>query len=114
MTSTDGLSLWTRRADLRLVSNELLAGLTPVDVITYAYEAMQGVVNRYHLAGFPPDVLITVPTDACLSLDFQRAAPMVELGRELTADALEAFETRPLPTLSLKPPIRVASDADWR
>ena len=90
MTSAANLSLWTRRADLRLVSNELPAGLTPVDVITYAYEAMQGVVNRYRLAGFPPDVLITVPKDACRTLDFHRAAPMVELGREFTADTLEA------------------------
>ena len=77
---------------------ELPAGLTPVDVITYAYEAMQGVVNRYRLAGFPPDILITVPKDACRTLDFHRAAPMVELGRELTADALEAFDARHAPT----------------
>jgi NTE family protein len=79
-------------------SDELPGGLTPVDVMTYAYEAMQGVVNRYRLAGFPPDVLITVPKDACRTLDFHRAAPMVELGRELTADALEAFEARQAPT----------------
>jgi NTE family protein len=69
-------------------------------VIIYAFEAMQGVVNRYRVDGFPPHVVITIPTDACRSLDFQRAAPMVELGRELTADALEAFETRPSQTPS--------------
>ena len=69
-----------------------------VDVITYAYEAMQGVVNRYPLAGFPPAVLITIPNDAWPQLSTR--PPMVELGRELTADALEAFETRPSQTPS--------------
>jgi len=41
----------------------------------YAYEAMQGVVNRYRLAGFPPDVLITVPKDACRTLAFSTRRP---------------------------------------
>ena len=100
MTSPANLRLGARRAELRLASNELPAGLTPVDVITYAYEATQGVVNRYRLAGSRPTSLITVPKDACRTLIFQRAAPMVELGRELTADALEAFEARPAPTPS--------------
>ena len=88
MTSTANLSLGARRTELRFVSNELPAGLMLVDVITYTYEAMEGVVNRYRLAGFPSAVLITIPKDACRS--FQRAAPMVELGREFTADTLEA------------------------
>jgi predicted acylesterase/phospholipase RssA len=78
-------------------------------VITYAYEAMQAVVNRYRLAGFPPDVLITVPKDGCRTLGFQRAAPTVELGRELTAHALEAFEARPAPT----PSSPSSTCADW-
>ncbi len=77
------------------LDSELPVKLTGLDVITYAYEAMQGVVNRYRLAGFPPDILITVPKEACRLLDFHRAAAMVELGRELTAEALEAFEARP-------------------
>ncbi len=30
-----------------------------------ALEAMQDVVGRYRLAGYPPDSLITVPKDDC-------------------------------------------------
>jgi hypothetical protein len=38
--------------------------------------------------------------DACRTLHFQRAAPNGRTRRELTADALEAFEVRPAPTPS--------------
>jgi NTE family protein len=33
-----------------------------------------------------------IPMDACRTLDYHRAALMVELGRTLTADALDEFE----------------------
>lgn len=72
----------------------LPVGLTGLEVMSYAFDAVQGVVNRFRLAGFPPDVLITVSKDACRTLDFHSAAPMVELGRELTTAALDAFEAR--------------------
>ncbi len=59
------------------------------DVMTLSLEAMQTVLTRYRLAGLPPDVLVTVPKDACRSLDFHRAAEVIELGRTLTAQALD-------------------------
>lgn len=65
-------------------------GLTKFDVMSQSLEAMQEVVTRYRLAGFPPDLLITVPKDACRTLDFHRARVMIELGRRLTSDALDA------------------------
>ncbi|HSO98895.1 MAG TPA: patatin-like phospholipase family protein [Solirubrobacteraceae bacterium] len=77
--------------------NDLPAGITPMDVMIYALEAMQGVVSRYCLAGYPPDILITVPKDACRTLDYHRAPLMVELGRRLTADALGEFEAARTP-----------------
>jgi NTE family protein len=42
---------------------------------------MQRILNSYRLAGFPPDILITVPKDACRTLDSHLAIPTVELGR---------------------------------
>ena len=53
-------------------------------------EAMQSVLTRYRLAGNPPDVLVTIPKNACRTLDFHRAREMIELGRTLTGDALDA------------------------
>ncbi len=67
----------------------LPAGLGRFDVMNQSLEAMQSVLTRYRLAGNPPDVLVTVPKDACRSLDFHRASDMIELGRELTVAALD-------------------------
>lgn len=68
---------------------EYAAGLTKFDVMQLSLDAMQSVVMRYRVAGFPPDLLVSIPKDACGSLDFHRAEAMIELGRTLTAEALE-------------------------
>jgi NTE family protein len=68
---------------------ELPAGLGRFDVMNLSIEAMQSVLARYRFAGNPPDVLVQVPKDACRSLDFHRASEMIELGRTLTAEALD-------------------------
>ena len=60
------------------------------DVVGLSMDAMQGLISRYRMAGLPPDVLVTVPVGAARSLDFHRAAEMIELGRTLTAEALDA------------------------
>jgi NTE family protein len=39
---------------------------------------------------YPPDRLIEVPRTACRSLDFHRADELIDVGRELTARALDA------------------------
>lgn len=59
------------------------------DVVGLSMDAMQGIVTRYRMAGLPPDVLVTVPVSAARSLDFHRAAEMIDLGRKLTAEALD-------------------------
>lgn len=65
-------------------------GLRTLDVMELSLDAMQSVVTRYRLAGYPPDLLITVPKDACRTLDFHRAPEMIALGRDLAIKALEA------------------------
>lgn len=67
----------------------LPSGLSKFDVMTQSLEAMQSVLSRYRLAGYPPDVLVGVPKDSCRSLDFHRGREMIELGRSLTGDALD-------------------------
>lgn len=74
----------------RAAVGALPSGLTKFDVMSQSLEAMQEAVTRYRLAGFPPDLLVTVPKDACRTLDFHRAGAMIELGRRLTTDALDA------------------------
>src|SRR5690606_40980015 len=59
------------------------------DLMYHSLDAMQSVLVRYRLAGYPPDVLITVPRDACRSLEFHRAEEMIALGRELAERELD-------------------------
>lgn len=79
----------------------LPAGLGKFDVMNYALQVMQDVIGRVRLAGFPPDVLVEVPRDACGTLEFHRAEMMIEMGRRLTTEALDEFEAGP--TCSLAP-----------
>ncbi len=74
------------------------AGLGRFDVMNQSLEAMQRLLTRYRLAGDQPDVLITVPKDACRTLDFHRASEMIALGRELTVGALDRGSTTTSPS----------------
>jgi NTE family protein len=65
------------------------AGLGMLDVIDLSIDAMQSLVTRYRLAAYPPDLLISVPRAACRTLDFHKANEMIDLGRQLAAEALE-------------------------
>jgi NTE family protein len=84
--------------DAEPLFDDLPHGLGKGDVIAQSIEAMQTVLSRYRLAGYPPDVLVSVPRDACRSLDFHRAAAMIELGRTATEDALDAAGLEPVRT----------------
>jgi NTE family protein len=64
-------------------------GLRTRDVMQLALDAMQSAITRYRLAGYPPDLLITVPRAACRTLDFHRAEEMIALGRERATEALD-------------------------
>ena len=70
-------------------------GLTLTDVASMSLDTMSALVNRFRLAAQPPDVLVEVPLDAAKTLDFHRAQELIELGRGLTATALDAFEDAP-------------------
>jgi NTE family protein len=48
---------------------------------------------RHQLATYPPDLLIEVPRSACRSLDFHRAAEVIDLGHELAAQALDTLKS---------------------
>lgn len=68
---------------------ETMPSLGMRDVVSLSLDAAQGALTRYSLAAHAPDVLITVPKDACRTLDFHRAAELVDLGRDLARQALD-------------------------
>lgn len=71
------------------VFGTLPPGLRTFDVMELSLEAMQSLVTRYRLAGYAPDLLISIPKNACRTLDFHKAGEMIELGRELAGKALD-------------------------
>lgn len=60
-----------------------------LDLLTMSFDTMSALISRYRMAGNPPDVLVTVPSNAVRTLDFHRAAEMIDLGRRLTTEALD-------------------------
>ena len=63
------------------------------EVMNRTIDIAQAALARHQLASHPPDLLIEVPRVACRSLDFHRAAELVEVGRELAARALDAAKS---------------------
>nr|WP_207949667.1 patatin-like phospholipase family protein [Mycobacterium eburneum] len=60
------------------------------EVMNRTIDIAQAALTRHHLAMYPPDLLIEVPRTTCRSLDFHRAAEVIDVGRELAATALDA------------------------
>ena len=69
---------------------ELPPKLRTLEVMELSLDALQSVVARYRLAGYPPDLTIRIPKNVARTLDFHRAAEMIELGRAATKEALAA------------------------
>lgn len=61
-------------------------------VMNRTIDIAQAALARHQMATYPPDLLIEVPRSACRSLDFHRAAEMIDLGHELAAAALDAMD----------------------
>ncbi|MHC3002647.1 patatin-like phospholipase family protein [Gordonia metallireducens] len=66
-----------------------------VEVLSRSLDIMQEALTRYQVAGYPPDVLIRVPRRAVRTMDFHKATEMIDLGRELTAKALDDLPELP-------------------
>ena len=62
------------------------------EVMNRTIDIAQAALARHTLAAYPPDVLIEVPRSACRSLEFHRAAEVIDIGRELAATVLDELE----------------------
>jgi len=60
--------------------NPTLYDTTLFDIITKSMETMQSKITRLQLAAYSPDVIITVPRNACSFYEFYRAEEMIEIG----------------------------------
>jgi NTE family protein len=62
------------------------------EVMNRTIDIAQAALARHTLAAYPPDVLVEVPRTACRSLEFHRAAEVIDIGRELAVAVLDELE----------------------
>ena len=62
------------------------------EVMNRTIDIAQAALARHPLATYPPDLLIEVPRTACRSLEFHRAAEVIDIGHELAAQALDTLK----------------------
>jgi NTE family protein len=63
-----------------------------MDILLSSVEAMQSSLSEYKIAGYPPDLSITIPKEICSFYEFHRAAEMIEAGRQIARERLSAME----------------------
>lgn len=63
-----------------------------IELMSRSLSTMHGYMAQVQLAENPPDLLISVPDDACSIYEFWRAREMIELGRQSARRVLDHFE----------------------
>lgn len=58
------------------------------ELFARSLDTVQETITRLKLAAQPPDLLITIPRNACAFYEFQRASELIALGRLRTREAL--------------------------
>ena len=58
------------------------------ELFARALDTVQETITRLKLAAEPPDLLITIPRNACAFYEFHRADELIEIGRQRTREAL--------------------------
>lgn len=63
-----------------------------LDLFARSLDVVQETLTRYKLAAQPPDLLISIPRNVCAFYEFQRAAEVIEIGRQRTREALARWQ----------------------
>ncbi|SHF22825.1 NTE family protein [Marinomonas polaris DSM 16579] len=64
-----------------------------LQTINMMFETMQESLTQYKLAGYPPDLLISIPKDISGFYEFWRAKELVEFGYETALKAIDGLES---------------------
>ena len=57
-------------------------------VMIRSIDSMQKIITQYKIAGYSPDIVINIPSDACEFYEFDRAKEIIDLGREIAKKEL--------------------------
>ena len=71
---------------------ELAGPASMLELVNQSFEVMQNSLTQYKIAGYPPDVLVTIPRRACRFFEFNKAAELIRLGQSLAREALDRHE----------------------
>lgn len=71
-----------------MVSKPIIRDWGVYTVANSALDAMQSTIARHRLADYRPDAIIEIARNACGTLEFDRAAEMIEYGYEKARDCL--------------------------
>jgi NTE family protein len=66
-----------------------------VELFGRSLDTVQATITRLKLAAQPPDLLITIPRNACAFYEFHRAEELIEIGRRRTREALKRWHPPP-------------------
>jgi NTE family protein len=59
-----------------------------VELFASSLDIVQETITRLKIAAQPPDLLVTIPRNACAFYEFDRAEELIEIGRSRTREAL--------------------------
>jgi NTE family protein len=68
------------------------SSLGKIDILYQMFEVMQASLSQYKIAGYPPDLLVKIPKTCGEMFDFHRTEEIVNIGRQVAKEALDAFE----------------------
>ena len=72
-------------------SNPRMLDLSAYEVAQNSFEAMQSTIARQKLASYPPDITIEFPGNICGTLEFDRAAELIDFGYRRTAELFARY-----------------------
>lgn len=62
--------------------------LDVLEIANLAFDAMQGAISRQKLAAYPPDKVITIPSNVASVLEFDRARELIDVGYKNAGEQL--------------------------
>lgn len=69
-----------------------VSNLGKLEILYQMFEVMQASLSQYKIAGYPPDLLVRIPQSSGEMYEFHRTEELVQLGRNIAKQALDAFE----------------------
>jgi len=62
-----------------------------LEIASQTFETMQGTIARQRLAAYPADIELNVPRNVCMTLEFDKADELIQLGYEIAEKRLSGL-----------------------